>query len=114
MPIEELGRSSGFSDATFSKWRAKFDGMQATEAQRLRELEGDNAKLKRLLAKAHLDMLALKSVVGVKRQPHRSSARRSDGWLRSTACPSAARVVSWGFRATAIDIRRSPLRPRKP
>ena len=67
LPIKELCRSGGFSDATFYKWRAKFGGMQASDAQRLRELESENAKLKRLLAKAHLDMHALKSVLGVKR-----------------------------------------------
>jgi putative transposase len=68
MPIKELCRNGGFSDATFYKWRAKFGGMQISEAQRLRELESENAKLKRRrLAEAHLDMHALKSVLGVKR-----------------------------------------------
>jgi putative transposase len=67
MPIRELCRSGGFSDATVYKWRAKFGGMQASEAQRLRELEAENPKLKKLLAEAHLDMHALKSVPGVKR-----------------------------------------------
>lgn len=67
MPIKELCRNGGFSDATFYKWRAKFGGMQVSEAQRLRELESENAKLKRLLAEAHLDMHALKCVLGVKR-----------------------------------------------
>ena len=65
--VKELCRTGGFSDATFYKWRAKFGGMQASDAQRLRELESENAKLKRLLAEAHLDMHALKSVLGVKR-----------------------------------------------
>ena len=67
MPIKALCRNGGFSDATFSKWRAMFGGMQVSQGQRLRELESENAKLKRLLAKAHLDMHALKSVLGVKR-----------------------------------------------
>ena len=67
MPIKEVCRGGGFSDATFYKWRAKFGGMEASEAQRLRELEAENAKLKKLLAEAHLDMHALKSVLGVKR-----------------------------------------------
>lgn len=66
MPIKELCRQGGFSDATFYKWRAKFGGMQATDAKRLRELEAENAKLKRLLAEAHLDIHALKDVFGVK------------------------------------------------
>ncbi|WP_442952149.1 IS3 family transposase [Paucibacter sp. KCTC 42545] len=60
MPIKELCRQGGFSDATFYKWRAKYGGMQATDAKRLRELEGENAKLKRLLAEALLDIHALK------------------------------------------------------
>jgi len=67
LAIKEVCRNGGFSDATFYKWRAKFGGMQVSEAQRLRELEAENAKLKRLLAEAHLDMHALKSVLGVKR-----------------------------------------------
>ena len=67
MSIPELCRSGGFSQATFYKWRAKFGGMQVSEAQRLRELESENAKLKKLLAEAHLDIHALKSVFGVKR-----------------------------------------------
>jgi putative transposase len=48
-------------------WRSKFGGMEASEGQRLRELETENAKLKRLLAEAHLDIHAIKSVLGVKR-----------------------------------------------
>jgi putative transposase len=64
MPIKELCRKGGFSDA---KWRAKFGGMDVSDAKRLKELEGENGKLKKLLAEAHLDMHALKSVFGVKR-----------------------------------------------
>ena len=67
MPIKQLCREGGFSDATFYKWRARFGGMDVSDARRLKELEGENAKLKKLLAEAHLDMYALKSVLGVKR-----------------------------------------------
>ena len=67
MPIKELCRKGGFSDATFYKWRAKFGGMEATDAKRLKELESENGKLKKLLAEAHLDIHALKSVFNVKR-----------------------------------------------
>ena len=67
MPIKELCRKGGFSDATFYKWRSRFGGMDVSEAKRLRDLEGENAKLKKLLAEAHLDIHALKSVLGVKR-----------------------------------------------
>ncbi len=67
VPLKDLCRKGGFSDATFYKWRAKYGGMDVPDARRLRELESENAKLKRLLAEAHLDMHALKSVLGVKR-----------------------------------------------
>lgn len=67
MPIKELCRKGGFSDATFYKWRSKFGGMDVSDAKRLKELENENAKLKRLLADAHLDIHALKTVFGVKR-----------------------------------------------
>jgi putative transposase len=67
MPVKELCRKGGFSDATFYKWRARFGGMEATEAKRLRDVEAENAKLKKLLAEAHLDIEALKVGFGVKR-----------------------------------------------
>ena len=67
MPVKELCRKGGFSDATFYKWRAKFGGLDVSDAKRVKELEGENAKLKKLLAEAHLDIHALKSVLGVKR-----------------------------------------------
>jgi len=67
MPIKELCRKGGFSDATFYKWRSKFGGMEVSDAKRLKELESENGKLKKLLAEAHLDIHALKNVFGVKR-----------------------------------------------
>ena len=65
--VKELFRANGFSDATFYKWRAKYGGMQAGEATRLREVETENAKLKKLLAEAHLHIEALKVGFGVNR-----------------------------------------------
>jgi putative transposase len=67
MPIKELCRKEGFSDATFYKWRAKYGGLEVSEATRLREVESENAKLKKLLAEAHLHIEALKVGFGVKR-----------------------------------------------
>lgn len=67
MPVVQLCRKHGFSDASFYKWRAKFGGMDVSEARRLRDLEGENNKLKKLLAEAHLDIEALKTAFGVKR-----------------------------------------------
>ena len=67
MPVKDLCQKEGFSDATFYKWRAKFGGMETSDAKRLRELESENSKLKKLLAEAHLDISALKGVFGLKR-----------------------------------------------
>jgi putative transposase len=67
IPIKELCRQGGFSDVTFYKWRSKFGGMQASDAKRLRDLEVENNRLKKLLAEAYLDMHVLKDVLGVKR-----------------------------------------------
>lgn len=65
--VKDLCRKHGFSDATFYKWRGRFGGMEATDARRLRELEGENTKLKKLLAEAMLDIEALKVVARGKR-----------------------------------------------
>lgn len=65
--VKELCRKHGFSDATFYKWRGRLGGMDVAEARRLRELEGENSKLKKLLAEAMLDIEALKVVARGKR-----------------------------------------------
>lgn len=67
MPVAELCRRHGFSDASFYKWRAKYGGMEASDVKRLREVESENSRLKKLLAEAHLDIEALKQAFGVKR-----------------------------------------------
>ena len=67
MSIKELCLSGGFIQPTFYKWRYKFGGMEASDPSRLRDLEAENAKLKKLLAEAHLDIHTLKSVFVVKR-----------------------------------------------
>ena len=66
-PVPALCREHGISSATFYKWRAKYGGMEAEDARRLKELESENNRLKRLLADAHLDIEALKIGFGVKR-----------------------------------------------
>jgi putative transposase len=63
MKVGELCRKHGISDATYYNWKSKFGGMSVSEAQRLRALELENSKLKRLLADAHLDIAALKDVL---------------------------------------------------
>ena len=62
----ELCRKHGISEATFYNWKSKFGGMDVSEAKRLKGLEGENAKLKRLLADAMLDNAALKDLLSKK------------------------------------------------
>jgi putative transposase len=66
LPVTELCRKHGFSDASYYKWKAKFGGMDVSDARRLKALEDENNKLKRLLADAMLDNAALKDVVSRK------------------------------------------------
>lgn len=66
MKVAELCRKHGISDATYYNWKAKFGGMTVSEAQRLKALEAENARLKRLLAESMLDNAALKDVLGRK------------------------------------------------
>jgi putative transposase len=63
VPAAELCRQHNVSSATFYKWKSKFGGMTVNEAQRLKQLEAENAKLKRLLAESMLDNAALKDVL---------------------------------------------------
>ena len=62
----ELCRRHGISEPTYYNWKAKYGGMTVSEARRLKELEGENGKLKRLLADAELDKAALKDLLGRK------------------------------------------------
>jgi putative transposase len=62
----DVCRKHGISDATFYKWKAKFGGMDVSEAKKLKGLEEENAKLKRLLADAMLDNAALKDLLSKK------------------------------------------------
>lgn len=60
----DVCRKHGISDATFYKWKAKYGGLEISEARRLKVLEDENARLKRLLADAMLDNAALKEIAG--------------------------------------------------
>jgi putative transposase len=62
----EVCRRHGISSATFYKWKAKFGGLDVSEARRLRSLEEENARLKKLLAEAMLDNAVLKDLAGKK------------------------------------------------
>ena len=62
----EVCRRHGVSSATFYKWKAKFGGLDVSEARRLKALEDENTRLKRMLADAMLENVALKDLLGKK------------------------------------------------
>ena len=62
-PTAEVCRQHGISQNTFYKWKSKFGGMNVSDAQRLRQLEAENAKLKRIVAEQALDNVALKDLL---------------------------------------------------
>jgi len=64
--VEDICRDLGISNGTFYNWRSKFAGMEVNEAKRLRELETENNKLKRLLADKMLEVEAMKDVLAKK------------------------------------------------
>jgi putative transposase len=66
IPVEELLRKYGISQATFYAWRKKFGGMSASEAQRLKQLEEENGRLKRVVADLTLDKQILQDVLAKK------------------------------------------------
>jgi len=65
-PTADVCRRHGISPATFYKWKAKYGGLDVSEARRLRALEDENAKLKKLLAEAMLDNAMLKDIASKK------------------------------------------------
>jgi|TARA_R110002051_G_scaffold105439_3_gene178330 putative transposase len=64
MATSEVCRRHGVSSATFYKWKAKFGGMDVSDARRLKTLETENARLKKLLADSMLDVSILKDLLG--------------------------------------------------
>jgi putative transposase len=63
VPVKELCRKHGFSDASYYLWRSKFGGMDVSDAKRLKALEAENAKLKKLLAEAVLENEVMKEAL---------------------------------------------------
>ena len=63
MPVEELCRKHGFSQGSFYAWRSKFGGMSVSDAKRLKELEAENTRLKKLLAESLLEQEVVREVL---------------------------------------------------
>ena len=64
LSASELCRKHGISDATFYNWRSKYGGMDVSDAKKLKALEAENAKLKKLLAEQMMDVSTLKEMLG--------------------------------------------------
>lgn len=66
MRINELCRKHGISEATYYKWKSKYGGMEASDLKRVKELEAENAKLKRMYADLALENTAMKDLIAKK------------------------------------------------
>jgi len=103
-PTDEVCRRHGISQQTFYRWKAKYGGMGVSDAQRLRTLDDENRRLKKLLAESMLDVAALKDILGkcmVRPVPARLSIGRTEavcvnvsGLLRVGCCCSQAMMRS--------------------
>jgi putative transposase len=66
VPVNEIWRKHGISSATYYKWKAKYGGLDVSELKRTKELEAENAKLKRMFAELSLENHALKDLIAKK------------------------------------------------
>ena len=64
MPVADLCRKHGISDATLYTWRSKYGGMEVSDARKLKTLEDENRRLKKLLAESMLDVATLREMMG--------------------------------------------------
>jgi putative transposase len=86
---KELCRKHGVSDGTFYKWRSKYGGMEVSEAKRLKALEAENAKLKKMLAEQMLDVAMLKEMLGKTSEARCKATRCGPGHDREKLQPAA-------------------------
>lgn len=100
MRVVDLCRRHGISDATFYKWRPKYGGMDVSDAMRLRQLEEENARLRKMVAEQALDISILKDVLS------KTSEARCSMFKRHTRPPSGGPVRHWVSTA-ALTIYRA-------
>ena len=66
VPVKDICRQAGISTATYYQWKSKYGGLEASDLRRVKELEAENAKLKRMYAEMALDNAALKDLIAKK------------------------------------------------
>jgi transposase-like protein len=100
--LEEVLKVLEVSEATLARWRSQYGGMKSEEAKRLKELEGENARLKRLLAEAELDKAMLKERSGETTEPDPERGRRYNVCGASSRYLSVGHVAELDFTATVF------------
>ena len=96
-PVNEIWRSYSISSATYYKWKAKYGGLEASDIKRLKELEHENSKLKRLYADMALENAALKDVLATKLERPPSGGRSRPTWSLRAAFRFSGRVRRSGL-----------------
>ena len=92
---KELCRKHGVSDATFYKWRSKFGGMEVPDVKKLKSLEAENAKLKKLLAEQMMDVSTLKEMLEKNFEARLTQKRGDLGHVREAIQSEARLCVGW-------------------
>ncbi len=90
--ITEVVRHLEIAESTWNRWRAQYGGMKADEAKRLRQLETENARLKKLLAEAELDKAMLKELAEGNFQPRSAAVGPWWPWWTASGSPNVGRA----------------------
>lgn len=106
LSIAQVGQRLGASEQTLHRWRNQYGGLKADEAKRLKELEAENARLKRRAAELALDKQMLQEAAQQKWRPPTSGGRRSASSRSASASPSGAPAACWGSSARHNGSRR--------
>jgi putative transposase len=103
----DLCRRHGISDATFYKWRSKYGGMEVSDARKLKALENENRKLKKLLAETMLDAATLKEMLGKKLLTPRARRTAVSWAIKERNYSSVVRAGWWAWSRRPSAMRRS-------
>ena len=95
LPVTEICRRHGISDATFYKWRSRYGGMEISDARRLKALDEENRKLKKLLAEALLDVATLREALGKTSDARRTENSRELGHRGERLFPTSRLRADW-------------------
>ena len=83
LPVKEICRQAGISVPTYYTWKSKYGGMEASDLKRVKELEAENARLKRMYAELALDNAALKDLIAKKLSDRCRSEKQCGTWSSS-------------------------------